>query len=166
MLQGVRALPGVESAGVATGVPLTNEHWRTDIYVEGTAVPKPGSFPHPDMHVVSPDYLATIGTRLERGRDFTDADDSKSQRVALINALTAQKLFAQQDPIGKRFTIGRPDKDKTPQWIIIVGLVEDTKMYGLANPARMEFYLPLLQNASNEADLVVKSKIEPASGKH
>jgi putative ABC transport system permease protein len=163
LLQGVRPLPGVESAGLATGVPLTDEHWRTDIYVEGSAVPKPGSFPHPDMHVVSPDYLSTIGTQLERGRDFTDADDAKSQRVAIINALAAQRLYPDQDPIGKRFMVGRPKSDKAPDWITIVGLVEDTKMYGLANPARMEFYLPLLQDASNEANLVVKSKIDPAA---
>lgn len=164
VLDGVRALPGVESAGVGTGVPLTDEHWRTDITPEGMPPQKPGSYPHPDMHVVSPGYLATIGTRLERGRDFTEADNSNGARVAIINTLAAQRLYPNQDPVGKRFMEGHPPTDnKPPKWITIVGLVEDTKMYGLENPARMEFYLPMAQDASNVANLLVKSRIDPAA---
>src|SRR5580658_53914 len=91
-LDRVRALPGVESAAVGTSIPLTDDHSRNDITVEGT-LPKPGSFPHPDIHIVSRDYRKTLGVRLLRGREFTDSDRENSPPVAMVNARVAQILF-------------------------------------------------------------------------
>ncbi len=163
LLDGVRALPGVDSAALGTDVPLTNSHSRGDITVEGMPLPAPGSFPHPDEHDVSPGYLRTLGVRLLGGRDFTDADSETEPNVALINARFARDLFPGQDPVGKRFTPGRPDPGRKLVWITIVGVVDDTRMYGLANPSRLEIYRPLAQGPPDEMDLIVKSRIEPAS---
>jgi putative ABC transport system permease protein len=163
VMDGVRALPGVESAALGTGVPLTNSHSRGDITIEGMPLPAPGSFPHPDRHAVSPGYLHTLGIRLIRGRDFTDADSETAPRVALINARLAHDLFSGQDPVGKRYLPGRPDPTRKPVWIEIVGIVEDTRMYGLANPSRLEIYRPLAQTAPDEMDLIVRSRVEPAA---
>jgi putative ABC transport system permease protein len=58
---------------------------------------------------------------------------------------------------------GRPDPARQPVWITIVGVVEDTRMYGLANPSRLEIYRPLAQSAPDKMDLMVKSRIELAS---
>jgi predicted permease len=160
-LDRVRALPGVESAAVGTAIPLTDDHSRTDITVEGT-LPKPGSFPHPDIHIVSPDYGKTLGIRLLRGRGFTDSDREDFPRVAMVNASMAQRLFSGTDPIGKRFILGNPGTDPL-KWITIVGVVADTKMYGLANPARLEVYFPFRQAASNGMTLLVKSGQEPTA---
>jgi putative ABC transport system permease protein len=160
-LDRVRALPGVESAALGTAVPLTDDHWRTDISLEGQPLPKPGSFPHPDVHVVSPDYEKTLGIRLLRGRYFTEADREGAPRVALINATVAQRLYPGVDPIGKRFTFGRPETP--PKWVTIVGVVADTKMYGLANPARLEVYQSFLQRPVDGMVLLVKSGQEPVS---
>src|ERR1700722_240595 len=154
-LDRVRALPGVESAAVGTAIPLTDDHDRTDITVEGT-LPKPGSFPHPDIHIVSGDYGKTLGVRLLRGREFTDSDRENFPRVAMVNASVAQRLFSGTDPIGKRFILGNPATDPL-KWITIVGVVADTKMYGLANPARLEVYFPFRQAPSNQMSLLVKS---------
>src|SRR5215510_13208359 len=133
LLDGVRALPGVESAALGTNVPLTNSHSRSDITVEGMALPAPGSFPHPDSHAVSPGYLRALGVRLLGGRDFTDADSNTAPKVALINARLAHDLFPGQDPVGKRYMSGRPaEQSRTINWITIVGVVDDTRMYGLA----------------------------------
>jgi putative ABC transport system permease protein len=112
VLDRVRALPGVESAAVGTAIPLTDDHSRTDITVEGMPLPKPGSFPHPDTHIVSPDYEKTLGIRLLRGRGFTDADRENAPRVALVNATVAQRLFPGADPVGKRFIV-RPPGNRT-----------------------------------------------------
>jgi putative ABC transport system permease protein len=156
-LDRVRALPGVEFAAVGTAIPLTDDHSRTDITVEGMPLPKPGSFPHPDIHIVSPDYEKTLGIRLLRGRGFTHVDQENAPRVAMVNATLAQRLFPGVDPIGKRFSFGRPGADHAPRWLTIVGMVADTKMYGLANPARLEVYVPFRQSTSNGMVLLVKS---------
>jgi putative ABC transport system permease protein len=165
VLDGVRALPGVESAGLGTAVPLTDNHSRTDISVEGMPEPSPGSYPHPDIHVVSPGYTTALGITLLRGRTFTDADVDGAPLVALVNSTLAKKFFPDTDPIGKRFMFGRKAlKDKSKwKWITIAGVVGDTKLYGLANPARLEVYVSCIQYPDNGMNLVVRSAVDPAA---
>jgi putative ABC transport system permease protein len=160
VLNRVRELPGVLGTALGTGVTLTNDHSRSDITIEGMALPKPGSFPHPDVHIVSPTYISVLGIRLSRGRAFTDMDNQNGARVAMISSLVAKQFFAQRDPIGSRFMFGHPSSTKPPQWLTIVGVVGDTKLYGLANPARLEIYVPFQQTVSNSITLLVKSAIE------
>ena len=161
-LDRVRALPGVESAAVGTAIPLTGHHSRNDITIEGT-MPKPGSYPHPDIHIVSEDYEKTLGIRLLRGRGFTPADDGNAPHVAMVNATVAERLFPGIDPIGKRFTLGHLEAGDAPTWLSITGVVADNKMYGLANPARLEIYLPFRQAASHRMVILVKSGQEPTA---
>jgi putative ABC transport system permease protein len=163
VLDKVRMLPGVEAAAVGTVVPLTDSHSRTDITMEGMAVPAPGNYPHPDVHIISPGFAATLGISLLRGRTFTDADDEKAPLVGIINAMTARRFFPNEDPIGKRFTFGHPSAKNAPKWCTIVGVVSDTKLYGLANPARLEVYVPLRQDPASEMTLLVKSGADPAA---
>ena len=166
VLERVRALPGVESAAVGTAAPFTGSHDRGDITIEGMPLPRPGSWPHPDYHVVSPGYVQTLGIPLLRGRSFTDADDENAPRVGMINSLLARQFFPNQDPIGKRFMSGHPPADPVknpPHWITIVGVVGDTKLYGLANPPRLEIYVPARRSPSNDMDLLVKSAVNPAA---
>jgi putative ABC transport system permease protein len=75
----VHALPGVEGAALGTAIPLTDDHSRADVTLEGMALPKPGSFPHPDIHIVSPGYVRTLGVQLMRGREFVDADTENAR---------------------------------------------------------------------------------------
>jgi putative ABC transport system permease protein len=124
---------------------------------------KHGSYPHPDIHVVSPDYERTLGVRLLRGRGFTDADRESAPRVALVNATVAARLFPGADPVGKRFTFGDVSAEHAPKWVSIVGVLADTKMYGIANPARLEVYLPFRQSPAGGMVLLVKSSLEPAA---
>jgi len=166
VLDRTRSLPGVESAAAGTVVPFTGNHSRSDITVEGMALPKPGSYPHPDVHIVSPGYVKTLGITLLRGRTFTDADNESGAKVGLINSKLAQQYFPHADPIGKRFMFGDlafATAKTPPTWITIVGVVGDTKLYGLANPARLEVYIPFRQNVASSMELLVKSKIDSAS---
>jgi putative ABC transport system permease protein len=79
----------------------------------------------------------------------------------MVNSTLAQRLFPGTDPIGKRFTFGNEPGRAT--WVTIVGVLADTKMYGLANPARLEVYVPFRQAASNGMVLLVKSGQEPTA---
>jgi putative ABC transport system permease protein len=163
LLDRVRALPGAESAAVGTVVPLTDNHNRTDITIEGMALPKPGSFPHPDVHLVSTGYLLTLGVPLLRGRDFTDDDNERTASVGMVNARLAREFWPNDDPIGKRFMFGRPGPNNPLKWITVVGVTGDTKLYGLANPSRLEVYVPYRQNTEGEMNLLVRSAIDPSS---
>jgi putative ABC transport system permease protein len=157
----VRALPGVESAALGTAIPLTDDHARADITIEGMALPKPGSFPHPDTHIVTPGYAHTLGVPQLRGREFGDGDTENAPLVAMINARMAREYFAKENPVGKRVMFGHPSAKTAPKWMTIVGVVGDTRLYGLANPSRLELYVPFRQSVPGHMDLVVKSALDP-----
>src|SRR5579864_881558 len=162
VLERVRALPGVENAAVGTVLPLTDNHSRADITIEGMALPTPGNFPHPDYHEVSPGFISTLGVPLLRGRTFADTDKQGAPLVGMVNARLAQQYWPNDDPIGKRFMFGHPSTDP-PKWITVVGVVGDTKLYGLANPSRLEIYVSSLQYPDSHMNLVVKSRTDPAA---
>jgi putative ABC transport system permease protein len=164
LLEKVRAIPGVENAALGTVVPLTGDHSRADITIEGLPVPEAGTFPHPDRHSVSAEYTNVLRIPLMRGRTFTDADTETAPPVGLINTTMARRYWPNDDPVGKRFHWGHPGAtgpDGT--WITIVGVVAGTKLYGLANPARLEVYLPFRQEPRNDMYLILRSAVEPAS---
>jgi predicted permease len=163
LLTSVGQLPGVQVTALGTGLPLTDDHSRTDISIDGMDPPKPGSYPHPDVHIVSPAYVSALGLRLVQGRAFTDQDDEHAPRVAIINSLMARQLFSERNPIGGRFHFGGISQKKPPEWLTIVGVVGDTKLYGLANPPRLEAYLPFHQAVTGSMKLIVKSAGEPSS---
>jgi predicted permease len=163
VLDRVRTLPGVESAALGTAIPLTDNHSRADVTIEGMALPKPGSFPHPDTHIVSAGYASTLGVPLLRGREFTDADTENAPRVAMINARLAREYFPKENPVGKRIMFGRPSAKDAPKWRTIVGVAGNTKLYGLANPSRLEIYVPYRQSVSSHMNLITKSNVDPAA---
>jgi putative ABC transport system permease protein len=163
VLDRVRALPGVQSAAVGTNIPLTDSHGRSDITIEGMPLPKPGSFPHPDVHIISDRYVSSIGIPLLQGREFVETDNEKGAPVVMVNAKLARQYFPNGDAVGKRLMFGRPDPAKQPQWLTIVGVLGDTKLYGLANPARLEVYLPFHQSASSDMDVLVRSRLDPSA---
>lgn len=162
LLAAVSQLPGIQATALGTNLPLTDDHERTDITIAGMDPPKPGSYPHPDVHIVSPGYVNALGLHLVRGRAFTDGDNEHAPKVAMINSLVARQLFSGSNPIGARFHFGRVD-NKAPMWLTVVGVVGDTKLYGLANPSRLEVYVPFHQFAPGSMKLIVKSATEPSS---
>lgn len=163
VLDRVRALPGVQSAAVGTHIPLTDSHGREDITIEGMPLPKPGSFPHPDDHTVSDAFVRTLGIPLLQGREFVETDNEKGAPVVMINAKLARLYFPNGDAVGKRLVFGHPDPSKQPQWLTIVGVLGDTKMYGLANPARLEVYVPFHQSANRHMDVLVRSRVDASA---
>lgn len=163
VLDRVRALPGVQGAALGTNVPLTDSHGRSDITIEGMPLPKPGSYPHPDGHIISDGFVSTLGIPLLQGREFVETDNEQGAPVAMINAKLARQYFPNGDAVSKRFMFGHPDTEKQPRWLTIVGVVGDTKMYGLANPARFEVYIPFHQSASRDMDVLVRSRVDPSA---
>jgi len=161
VLEKTRAVPGVEKAALGTVVPLTGNHSRGDITIEGVPIPDPGKYPHPDYHSISADYTNVLGIPLMRGRTFTEGDTETAAPVALINTTMARRYWPNEDAVGKRFHWGHPTSEDP--WITIVGVVGDTKLYGLSNPSRLEIYLPFRQESLTGMYLVLRSAVDPAS---
>lgn len=162
VLAAIQALPGVEAAGLGTNLPLTGNHSRSDVTILGRPLPELGKFPHPDMHRISPGYLAAIGQPLLYGRNFTEQDGPSAPKVALVSASFAAAFWPKGEAVGKQFLGGHPAPDNH-QAYTVVGVVGDTQQYGLDAPARMEVYLPYQQGPPDTPQFVVRTSLPPMS---
>ena len=135
----VEASPGVKFAALDSAAPIVPGGGSNGLLVEGK----------PDLiqsfsHFVTPGYFSVINNPFKAGRTFTDADTRQAPFVMIINETLARAAFGDEDPVGKRIACceGGPGG---PHWKTVVGVVADVKSRGPAEPARPEFFLPLLQ---------------------
>jgi putative ABC transport system permease protein len=157
-LERVQALPGIQSAGATTGLPLTLSLSGSDFRIEGRPEPEAGKEMIIHTRSVSPGYFKTLGISLNKGRDFSDRDKSDAPQAAIINDHLARIYFPGEDPIGKRITF-----DDGESWMSIVGIIGDVKQLGLDSSAKPEVYFPYLQVAARSMSLVVRTTSNPLS---
>jgi predicted permease len=140
VLDRLRALPGVESVGVTTGLPLTGaSNWP--IQIEGRTPLPVSQQPNVVTTVIGGDYLKTMRIPLRRGRAFTNDDRADSPGVILISEAMAKRFWANEDPIGKRLVAAfAPEKPRE-----VVGIVGDVKSQGLDKEGIAAMYLPFEQ---------------------
>ena len=143
--QKLRSIPGVITASYSLYSPLGDDNWSTSVYFPGRT--HNGDSDHSSWLRVGPDYFATIGTRLLRGRTITEQDTPTSTRVAVVDERFAKRFFPDRDPIGKHF--GSNDPTHTSDFEI-VGVVEDAKYQDPHGDPRPRYFLPYLQNVQYE----------------
>jgi putative ABC transport system permease protein len=159
MLERVRALPGVRSAGLVNAVPITGGP-NTEFVIDGRAAPKPGDEPGADIRVADPGYFPAIGIPLLAGRSFTEHDSADSARVVLINETLARKFWPDQkeNPLGQHITM----KDWGPPLTgEIVGVVGDVRGDGLDAAVGPMLYWPYTQFGQIFNTIVVRSDDDP-----
>ena len=161
LLPAVAAIPGVTSVGLVNPLPLSQEGWQTDFWVEGAPVPTRGEVPNSDYHVVGGDYFKAMGIALVHGRLFDDSDRADSAPVALVNETLARRFWPHRDAVGQRMRTGSPD-DPGP-WLTVVGVVGDVKQYGLDQEQKTQFYRPQRQLPLRPMSIVVRSSLDPTS---
>ena len=143
VLERVRALPGVDSAGYTNAAPLVVKGGRSVTFVEGRPRPAPGEVARTvaNNRSVSPGYLEMVGVPLVSGR-FIDARDTRSAPgAAVINQTMARMHWPDEDPLGRRFRFGMGGD----ALFTVVGVVGDMRQSGLDVPAPPEVYVPLDQ---------------------
>ena len=158
-LRRVAALPGVESAGIVSQLPLGGNLDMYGIHAEGKSRPNPEDDPSADRYSISPGYLQAMRIPLLRGRTFDDHDIAGSNKVALVNESMARQLWPNEDPIGKRLRMG----DTNGPWRTVVGVVGDVLHRGLDAPHTIQIYLPYTQFTDSSAILAVRTSGDPAS---
>jgi putative ABC transport system permease protein len=140
VLERVRALPGVISAGYTTAAPLTWKGGTNGFTVEGR---EQGPGQDAQNRQISLGYMETMGVKIRQGRFFDDHDDAQAQPVAIINETMARQFWPGENPLGKRFKLGPGDSQRP--WVTIVGVIVDVKEMGLEAPAKAEMFLPYQQ---------------------
>jgi len=159
-LDRVRAVPGVKSAAVVSQLPLGNDFDAFGVHAEDRPSANPENDPGADRFSVSPDYLATMGIPLRKGRWFTAADRAGTLSVVVVNETLARRFWGTKDPIGRRLKVGAMDGP----WRMIVGVVGDVRHRGLDVPQSPQAYLPQEQFfADNDMTLVIRSERAPGS---
>jgi putative ABC transport system permease protein len=163
MLEQLRVIPGVKSAGTTTSLPMSGSNQSGSFNIEGQPQVPGQDPPHGSRWLASEDYFETMGIRLVRGRLFNSHDTNDSQPVAIIDETLARKYWGTEDPVGKRITFeGSDDK---PRWREVVGLVAHVRNEGLEGESRGQYYAPYAQAAGGGPNLfvVVRTDGDPAS---
>jgi predicted permease len=158
IVERVKTLPGVQSVGLTTVLPVSFNGNTTWIRIVGH--PYNGEHNEVNEREVSADFFATLKARLMSGRYFTDAEDSTKPHVCLINQALARKYFPNEDPIGKK--IGNTDLN--PDRIYeVIGIVEDVKDGSLDSEIWPAIYYPFNQSPDTYFSLVVRTSQSEAS---
>src|SRR5439155_3547393 len=161
--QRLAALPGVQSAALAGGLPPLRRINANDTEIEGYQPTPEGPAQNVDYwNVVGNDYFKTMKIRTLEGRTFEPLDDGdKAQRVVVVNEALA-KRFWKGSPIGRRVN---PGFANPKVWATIVGVVEDTKNAGMDKPAGPELYFSAAQIAqfglSTNMNFLVRTQGDP-----
>ena len=142
LLDRVRALPGVERAGVMRSLPLSDEIGDWGLDVEGFEE-TPDNRAKGDWQIASDGALEALGERLVRGRTFSATDSADAEPVALVNETLAARYFAGREPVGGRIRMG----GNNAPWLTVVGLVRDVRHNGMTGAVKEKFYVPHAQFA-------------------
>ncbi len=150
ILDAVRQIPGVESAGTVDALPFSGENGATAI--SGEPLQAAGAQPLAEVDTVSADYLQTMGVKLLQGRWFRDDDLLNQQKPAIIDEIAARALWPRGDTLGQRICVdclaGQPQ-----HWYGIVGVVRSLRHRSLDDDAGRAVYLT--SQAYEKADFLV-----------
>jgi putative ABC transport system permease protein len=158
LIERLRGLPGVQKVGLTHTLPLLGD-WVLGFNIAGRPPLAPSDLPSTNYYAVTPDYFPAMGIPLVRGRLFTEQDNAKSPRVAIINETLAKQFFPNEDPIGKQINITNgPDT-----WRQIVGIVGDVKQYGIDKETTSQAYEPFAQKPFQSLNIVLRTTSAPAA---
>ena len=160
-MERIAALPGVSSVGATTALPMDPVGIDFDLpfVILDRPPPSRGQEPQANYRIVSPDYHRALGASLVNGRYLNPFDREDAPGAALINLSMARRYFPDEDPVGKSLRIFGGPLGGVKE---IVGVVVDTRHYGLDQAPAPEMYVPLGQAAMSGMALVVRTTTDPA----
>ncbi|HEY4139619.1 MAG TPA: ABC transporter permease, partial [Casimicrobiaceae bacterium] len=140
----VRALPGVQSVGLGSNVPLDNGSYDFSFDVRGRTYARPSDAPAAEVREVSVDFFRALGIPLIRGRGFDATDLPDAPKVYVVNEAFVKRFFANQDVLQQQIRLGwgRDPKDQMNQ---IVGVVGDVHSFGLDQEPEPTVYASAIQ---------------------
>lgn len=162
VLDRVRALPGVISAGAVLSLPIDpGVRGNLTFHIEGRVPAEPGE-QVAGYQAASDGYFETMGIPVLHGRGFTAADTAEAAPVSVVSQAFAERYFPGEDALGRRITWGDPD-DRETSWSTIVGVVGSVRLDGLDAAPRIEAYQPMAQAPWPFMAVVLRSSVRPES---
>jgi putative ABC transport system permease protein len=161
-LERLRAIPGVEAAGIGETVPMGGEGESTVIRMPDYPPASQKETPFANYTMISPGYFRSIGTPLLRGRDFQETDAADSMPVAIVNVAMEKKFWPNQGALGKQ--VG-PQSTRFPL-LTIVGIVPDVKHTSIREVTTPEMYVLYTQKpwpSMLNMRVALRTKSDPAS---
>jgi len=160
-IEGLRNSPGIKTVGLTDNLPFGDGGNVDSVIVEGQE-PSEGAnvsqAEQAEIQSITPGTFDALGIPILRGRDFAQADNSQSLRVAIIDEPFARRYWPDGDVLGKRIQIGG---DR--QWLIIVGVVGGVKHLNLMEEKRPHIYFAMAQYTSPRASFVVRTDGPPSN---
>jgi putative ABC transport system permease protein len=162
VLARMRAVPGVEKAGLVTAMPFmpANINIQGGFRVEGRPALPERDQPVASLTVASPDYFPAMRMTLRNGRLFTDTDHAQAPQVAIINDLLADRFWPGASPIDQRITVNWQGRWRTMQ---VVGVVGRLRHDGLDSDPRPEVFIPFAQLPYGSMTFVVRTTTDASS---
>jgi predicted permease len=161
LLDRVRSLPGVKSAGLVSVLPLAGGISWGAITIEAYDPATGQSAIQADQRIASVGYFETMKIPLIKGRFFNEQDRKESPRVAIVDENMARSYWPDGNPIGKRLKLGSGTNNNP--WLTVVGVIANVKQYGLDTDSRVAFYTPHSQVPAGTMYLTVRTRSEPAN---
>jgi predicted permease len=159
LLERVRRLPGVTSAGIADNLPLSGGIGWGGITIEGYQPSAGQEMIQSDARVAGVGYFETMMIPLIKGRLFDEHDTDESSQVVIIDEKMARNYWPNSNPIGGRIKFGSESENP---WMTIVGVVGAVKQYDLESESRVTMYMPTAQALGGTMYLVARTNIEPS----
>src|SRR5262245_13328687 len=176
LIEGIKALPGVEAVGATSQTPLTRGEYWIPFHIEGRPAPPPGQESGAALRSISNDYFRAMMIPLRKGRFFSDADarialpviryydqqpyptgfnDPQPAPVIIINETMSRTFWPNQDPIGQRIRI------IASPWLTVVGVVGDIRHSGLNVKPIPEMFMSHLQEPRGDLAVVARTSGDP-----
>jgi putative ABC transport system permease protein len=137
---GLATMPGASASALSTTLPMTGSNIDVGLTIEGRPT-DPNDRPSAPLFSVSPEYFATMGIPLAKGRRFTERDSQNAPAVVIVSDAFARKYWPNEDPIGKRITLSYNHTGPRE----VVGLVGDVKQSKLSDELQPQVYAPFEQ---------------------
>jgi predicted permease len=178
LLASVKTVPGIQSAGAVSQLPLSDSYTSGSVFFEDTSIPdiprlpNLGNLPYMeiDQRAATSEYFQAMQIPLVRGRLLNEADDASALLVAVVDTNFAHRFWPQGDAIGRRVAIDTiPNSNpQMPRWRTIVGVVGHVKHYALDVEGREQIYFPHRQPlygvfAPRDMTLAVRTSQDPSS---
>jgi putative ABC transport system permease protein len=151
-------IPGVQSVSATSAGPQFGGYEPVELLTLDRPAPPAGENPQARFYNIGPGYFNTLQVPLLRGREFSVADRTGAQSVAVVNETLAKRFWPDEDPIGKRVASVR-----SQQIFEIIGVVGDMRRFGLGAQVEPEIYWPYMQQPRGASYFVFRTVVDPAT---